>query len=83
MYIDPPNKKPFVAADLEFKEKETPAQKASRLGVPLVPKRPVHQPLHNPVIAVCGECGHEFRGGLEYRSCPLSNCPTGSPVTLN
>jgi hypothetical protein len=82
MYIDPPGKKPFVAADLEF-EKETPKQKASRLGVPLIPKKPINPPLHNPVIAVCGECGHEFRGGVEYRSCPLQDCPTGSRVTLN
>jgi hypothetical protein len=61
---------------------ETPAQKANRLGVPLVPGRAPVRYDHNPVIAVCGECGHEVRS-MDYRACPTSNCPFGSKVTLN
>lgn len=77
-------KKELKFSDLGIAGKDdTHAQKAARLGVPLIPRRSNVPQLHNPVLAVCGECGHEFRGGLEYRSCPLQNCPTGSRVTLN
>ena len=76
-------------ADLKFSDlgfagkEETPIQKANRLGVPLIPKMPKISNLDpNPVIAVCGECGHEIRG-KDMRSCPLGNCPLGGNVTLN
>jgi hypothetical protein len=69
----------IVTADSE----ETPLQKANRLGVPLIPKKAPPLPHNpNPVIAVCGQCGHEVRS-FDYRSCPLGNCPFGSTVTLN
>jgi hypothetical protein len=70
----------IVSADSE----ETPVQKANRLGVPLIPKKPniPRDKDPNPVIGVCGECGHELRK-VEWRSCPLGNCPMGGTVTLN
>ena len=62
---------------------ETFQQKANRLGVPLIPKKAPPMPHNpNPVISVCGECGHEVRQA-EYRSCPLQNCPLGGQTTLN
>lgn len=62
---------------------ETPEQKANRLGVPLIPKKtPIPIRESNPVISVCGECGHEIRA-LEHYSCPQGNCPLGGTVTLN
>lgn len=71
-------------ADIGFAGKEeTPVQKANRLGVPLIPKKdriPFQEP--NPVIAVCGQCGHEVRS-MDHRSCPQGECPFGSNVTLN
>jgi hypothetical protein len=71
-------------ADLGIAGKEeTFAQKANRLGVPLIPKKervPFRDP--NPIIAVCGQCGHEVRS-TEYRACPKGECPFGSSVTLN
>jgi hypothetical protein len=70
-------------SDLGFAGKEeTPKQKADRIGVPLIPRRPPATIPHpNPIIAIC-ECGHEIRS-KEHRSCPQSNCPLGSTVVLN
>lgn len=78
-----------VKDNLKFSElgiagkEETPTQKANRLGVPLIPKKPT-LPLSdpNPIIAVCEECGHAVRV-VEHRACPLGNCPLGGKVTLN
>lgn len=71
-------------SDLGFAgAEETPTQKANRLGVPLIRKQPPKGYAEiNPVIAVCEECGHEIHA-KEYRSCPTSQCPFGSKVTLN
>jgi hypothetical protein len=63
---------------------ETPAKKANRLQLPLIPRRPP-SPLaygYNPSIAVCEECGHEVKV-MDMRSCPLGNCPLGGTTTLN
>lgn len=80
-----------VKDNLKFSEmgiagkEETPIQKANRLGVPLIPKKPPFSKTIadlNPIIAVCEECGHEIRA-QNMKSCPLSNCPFGGKVTLN
>jgi hypothetical protein len=64
--------------------KETPEQKADRIGVPLLPRRPpIPITGYNPTIAICGECGHEVKSGPDYFSCPLQNCPLGGRTTLN
>lgn len=78
-----------IRAELKFSDigfagkEESPTQKANRLGVPVIPKK-IPIPIHdsNPVIAVCGECGHELRS-MDYRSCPKSQCPIGNKVILN
>jgi hypothetical protein len=75
--------KDLITRITEKTDDETPAQKANRLGVPLIPKKAPPMPFSpNPVISVCGECGHEVRT-LEYYSCPLGNCPFGNSATLN
>ncbi|WP_066770021.1 hypothetical protein [Sphingobium sp. CCH11-B1] len=60
---------------------ETPAQKAKRIGVPLIPARPKpQQPAFDPVISVCGACGMEMRKVMGY-ACPRSDCPCFPQVT--
>lgn len=58
---------------------ETPAQRARRLGVPLLPPRrkalPNRDP--NPVRAVCGACGCEIRRVM-MRACGREDCPVSS-----
>jgi len=56
---------------------ETPAEKARRIGVPLIPSPPTSVP-RSPLdtIAVCGKCGLELKGIMGY-CCPQSGCPTG------
>lgn len=56
---------------------ETPEERARRLGVPLVPRRPRPGPVpHDFVVAVCGECGLKLRRTMHY-SCRNADCPTG------
>lgn len=75
--------KDLITKMTERTRDETPAQKANRLGVPLIPKKAPPMPHNpNPAIAVCGECGHEVRQ-TEWYSCPLGNCPFGNTATLN
>ena len=57
--------------------KETPAEKAKRIGVPLIPakQRPFRDPFpHNGTVSVCGECGMEMKRVMGF-VCPRSNCP--------
>jgi hypothetical protein len=53
---------------------ETPEEKAKRLGVPLIPKRPPVNPWD--VTGVCGECGLELRRTMGF-VCSKGNCPCG------
>lgn len=56
---------------------ETPEEKARRIGVPVVPRRPPRPPVNpDPILAVCGECGVEIRRVMMY-SCQNGNCPCG------
>lgn len=60
---------------------ETPAEKAKRIGVPLIPARPKpSQPEYDPVISVCGACGMEMRRVMAY-SCARADCPCFPRVT--
>lgn len=59
---------------------ETPAEKAKRIGVPLIPARPVAQPLdQNPIVSVCSACGMEMRRVMGF-SCSRSDCPCFAKV---
>lgn len=53
-------------------------EKAKRLGVPIIPKRPPIRPWipGNEVTAICGECGLELKHMMMY-ACRHANCPTG------
>lgn len=59
-------------------------ERAEKLGVPLIPKRPT--PITptpgdpNPIVAVCGECGLDLRAVMGY-VCSHSNCPCFARVT--
>lgn len=54
----------------------TPAQKAARLGVPLIPARKALPVVDsNPVVAICGACGIELRK-IMHMACQRSDCPT-------
>lgn len=56
---------------------ETPAEKARRLGVPLIRKPIPLAPIPgdpNPVTSVCGECGREMRRIMGY-VCESADCP--------
>lgn len=58
---------------------ETPAEKAKRIGVPLIPKKITINPApgnQNGAIGVCGECGIELHRVMGY-VCQKTNCPTG------
>ena len=56
---------------------ETPAEKARRLGVPLIPKIDKPSPYNiNHTVSVCGECSLEIKRMMGY-VCPKSNCPSG------
>lgn len=74
---------PFMRAALQKAVKsqtraiETPAETARRLGVPLVPAQPEAPnsfPEHNPVVAICGQCGHECRR-MSFFRCQNYPCP--------
>lgn len=54
---------------------ETPAEKARRLGVNVIPDIPPRRP-ENPVIAVCGRCAREI---MQHNNqcCMDSDCPCG------
>jgi hypothetical protein len=58
------------------------AQRAKRLGVPVVPKLPP-QPTStpNPVVSVCGQCGREVHMYESYY-CGFASCPVQPRVTL-
>lgn len=58
-----------------YTPKETPAGKAQRLGVPLIPEIKPY-PKNNDTVAVCGKCGLEIKHIMCY-SCPNADCPTG------
>lgn len=63
------------------RQSETPAEKAKRIGVPLVPRRPKNLPVPkgdptNPTISICGECGIEIKVVMHY-ACGIPNCPCG------
>jgi hypothetical protein len=60
---------------------ENPADKARRLGVPLIPSSPnlPELPENNPIdptVAVCGKCGLEIKRIMGY-FCSQGNCPSG------
>lgn len=57
-------------------EPETPEERARRIGVPLVPRRPETPVSPDPIVGVCGECGLELRRVMMY-SCPNGRCPCG------
>jgi len=59
---------------------ETPEEKARRLGVPLIPKRPV-LPM-KVIAAVCGECGREVPH-MDMYACPRENCPLKTHTTCS
>lgn len=65
---------------VEYWKPETPAEKARRIGVPLIePIKPY--PGTNATIAVCGKCGLEIKQVMGY-CCPNADCPCGmGPVT--
>ena len=67
--------------------KETPEEKAKRLGVKVIPKLPPMLPKElnpkglfpdigklNPVVGICGECGDELHR-IGNRTCFNQNCP--------
>lgn len=58
--------------------RESPEEKAKRIGVPVIPVRKFVKPdpYGNPTIAICGECGIELKQIMGY-SCSRTNCPTG------
>ncbi len=63
-------------ASRHFRITETPAQKAIRLGVPLIhvdrwAPKPVQE---NPIIGICGACGLEIRYMMSY-TCSKNGCP--------
>ena len=56
-------------------------EEAKRKGIPVIPKLPEPNPFeqlnpHNPVVAVCGECGLELCKVMGY-VCFNPRCPTG------
>lgn len=52
-------------------------KKADDLGVPVIPPLPKRAgPIHNPIIAICGECGLELHQTMMY-CCHRNNCPSG------
>jgi hypothetical protein len=63
---------------------ETPANKAQRLGVPLIPKTPQNTltTTESRIIAICGECGLEIRENASY-SCTNANCPAIKPYIIS
>ncbi|QJR01749.1 hypothetical protein HH800_05795 [Sphingobium yanoikuyae] len=63
--------------------KETPAEKAKRIGVPLIPAKPkVPAAPFNPnrTVSVCGECGLEMKAVMGF-VCSRANCPCFPQVT--
>ena len=60
---------------------ETPAEKAKRIGVPLIPARPILAPVDlNPIVSVCGACGTELRRVMGF-VCSRTDCPCFPQVT--
>lgn len=60
---------------------ETPAEKAKRIGVPLIPARPKPAPVEaNPVVSICGACGVEMRQIMNF-ACSRMDCPCFAQVT--
>lgn len=57
---------------------ETLAEKAERLGVPVIPATPA--PTFNDTVAVCGKCGLELKGVMSY-ACGHYDCPTTTKTT--
>lgn len=63
---------------------EPPEEKAKRLGVRLIPplKKEENIPINiNPTVAICGECGVEWKKIMHY-SCNRNNCPMQTKYTL-
>lgn len=66
----------------DHEPKETPAEKATRLNVPLIHPLPPHKPRdENPIVAVCGECGLEVHKTMMY-ACPRRLCPVYKKVNV-
>jgi hypothetical protein len=60
------------------------AEKAKRLGVPVIPKKeskPIAPTETNPVVSICGQCGMEMRAVMHY-SCSRSDCPCFTNLTF-
>lgn len=59
-------------------QRETPAEKAKRIGVPVVAPLPIgkNPQSPNPIMAICGKCGIELHRVMGY-VCQHGDCPTG------
>lgn len=55
-------------------ESDDIANRDRDLGVPVIPKLPQNSFDHNPVVAICGECGRDIRRCEAYL-CGHGNCP--------
>lgn len=49
-------------------------RKAEEMGVKYIPPLPDPEPVKNPVVAICGQCGRECYQ-TEMFSCPEARCP--------
>lgn len=83
----------MIAKGMTERINETPEEKADRIGVPLIPKRPRprkpqadpwKKPVDetNPTVGVCGECGIEVKR-IMYFSCGNDRCPVQQRPTYD
>lgn len=58
------------------------AERARKIGVPVLPARPVERPAEeNPVVAVCGACGIDIHK-IMWMACNKAGCPLSSGTTM-